>query len=63
MDPDKFIASHAKKYPDMTSRIKKHKEDVFYIITNQEALYPFAEWSDDAGKDFIISRLSTGIGP
>ena len=42
--------------------IKKHKEEFFFVITNQ-ALYPFADWTISEKKEIIVGRLRIGNGP
>lgn len=48
--------------PELIEKIKGHKEPLFFVIANQ-ALYPFADWTINEKKDFIIGRLEVGNGP
>jgi len=48
--------------PELTNVIANHKEDLFFVITNQ-ALYPFADWTSNENKEYIIDRLKVGNGP
>jgi hypothetical protein len=48
--------------PELTNVIASHKEDLFFVITNQ-ALYPFADWTLNENKEYIIDKLKIGNGP
>jgi hypothetical protein len=62
LDVNQIEFPKGKSAPELIDKIKKHKDQTFFVITNQ-ALYPFAEWTIDEDKNVIIDRLRVGDGP
>jgi hypothetical protein len=47
---------------ELLKTIESYDDTLFFVITNQ-ALYPFADWTEKERKDIIINRLRVGAGP
>jgi hypothetical protein len=62
LDPKDIAFSKEQQADELIETIKGHRENLFFVITDQ-ALYPFAEWTETERKDIIIERLEVGIGP
>lgn len=62
LNPNNFAFSKGQQSDELMETVKGHKESLFFVIANQ-ALFPFADWTEEEAKDIIIERLEVGIGP
>jgi hypothetical protein len=62
LDGNGIVLPKGHKGNELLKTIEIHDETLFFVIANQ-ALYPFADWSEGEKKDIIIDRLRVGAGP
>jgi hypothetical protein len=62
LDVNDVVFPNGQDGNELLRTIKGHNETIFFVIANQ-ALYPFANWTENEKKDVIIERLRVGIGP
>lgn len=61
-DKQSLMHSNPELPEQFSNVITESKDGLLFIITNQ-ALYPFAHWTQEENKKIIIDRLKIGNGP
>jgi hypothetical protein len=62
LDRNDIVFQKGHEGNELLKTIESHDEMPFFVIANQ-ALYPFADWTEKERKDVIIDRLRVGAGP